>query len=148
MTNIILYLIDSSYTCRKKTENMTIKKLLYNLHEEHKTWLNTLAFYADDIKILNKRLAEVAAKNNSKETLAMVEHFQNKLIIQQDEIDKLNHNIREHEQYLEKQVNKNETAIDKRKENDHPVMRNQIETFTILFDEMRKEFYRFLSGIM
>lgn len=131
-----------------KTIIMTTQKLLLDLHKENIEWVNTLAFYVDDIKILKSRIAEVASKNSNKEILAMVEHFQNQLIIQKDEIDKLKHAINEHEDYLKKHASENSVALEKQKENDHPRMRDQVGAFIRLFDEMRKDLYRFLSRTM
>ena len=45
---------------------METKKTIYQLHEEHKTWLNKLLFYNDELKIMDKRILEVAEKIRGK----------------------------------------------------------------------------------
>ena len=66
---------------------------VYTQHEENKQWMNSLLFYTDEVKIMQGRLEEVASKNTSKEIMAQVEHFQNKLIINRESIDILKHEI-------------------------------------------------------
>ena len=63
------------------------KKYVYDLHAEHREWLNKIAFYKDEIKIMRHRLEQVTEKNTSKEVLALVEHFQNQLIVQEEQND-------------------------------------------------------------
>lgn len=123
-------------------------KKIYNLHEEHKEWLNNLAFYKDEIKIMQNRISEIASKNTATEILKQVEHFQNQLIVQRNNIDELNHTIKDHENYLENRVNENPTAADHRSVNDHPKMRDSYTSFDKVFNDLRKELNAFLSKSM
>lgn len=127
---------------------MDSKKTIYQLHEEHKTWLNMLLFYKDELSIMTNRVAEIAKKNTSKEVLSMVERFQNQLIIQRDQIDILSHEIRGHESVLEAAVKENPTAIDHQKFPDHPQQREKVEIFEKMFNDLRAEMIRFLSKWM
>lgn len=123
-------------------------KGIYQLHEDHKQWLNNLVFYKDELKIMQNRIAEIAQKNTSKEVLANVEHFQNQFIVQKELIDTISHDLKLHEQSLEKEVKKNETAIDHRK---FPVHLNELEnmqSFEKIFNELRKELNVFLAKHM
>ena len=83
---------------------MSELKYLQELHAEHKAWLNTIKFYEDDLKVLQNRLSEVSIKNTDKEFHAMIERFQNKLIIQKEQIDILTHEINQHEQEILKNI--------------------------------------------
>ncbi len=123
-------------------------KKIYDLHEEHQTWLKNLAFYKDEIKVMQNRIDEIAGKNNTQEVLKQVEHFQNQLIIQKNNIDELNHSIKDHENYLENRVNENPVAVEHRKVNDHPKMRDSYESFDKIFNELRKELNLFLAKWM
>jgi hypothetical protein len=123
-------------------------KGLYQLHEEHKQWLNNLNFYKDEISIMQNRIAEIAGKYSSTEVLANVEHFQNQLIIQKEQIDILSHDIKLHEQALEKEVNINETAVDRRKFKSHPEEAEKLKIFESIFNFLRKELNLFLSKNM
>lgn len=123
-------------------------KKIYELHEEHKEWLNNLAFYKDEIKVMQNRISEVASKNSAADVLKQIEHFQNQLIIQRNNIDELSHSIKDHENYLENRVNENPTAVDHRKVNDHPKMRDSYTSFDKVFNELRKELNAFLAKWM
>lgn len=123
-------------------------KKIYELHEEHKEWLNNLAFYKDEIKVMQNRVSEVATKNSSADVLKQIEHFQNQLIVQRNNIDELCHSIKDHENYLENRVNENPTAVDHRKVNDHPKMRDNYTAFDKVFNELRKELNTFLAKWM
>ena len=120
-------------------------KPINELHSEHTDWLKRLDFYTDEIDVMKKRIAEVAAKNTSKEILAQVEHFQNSMIIQKNNIDELRHGVNDHENYLEHRVDENPVAGDRRVVNDHPKMRDSINTFETNFNAIRHEFNEFLA---
>ena len=127
---------------------METKKTIYELHEEHKTWLNKLLFYKDELKIMDKRIMEVAEKNTSNEVRSLADHFSNQLIIQKEQIDILTHDIKSHELYLEAAVQNNPNAIDNEKFSDHKKHRESIATFEKLFKELREELIDFLSKWM
>ena len=48
------------------------KKHLDDLHFEHQLWLSEAKFYADELKIYQKRLEEVSAKNSNSEVKMQV----------------------------------------------------------------------------
>lgn len=127
---------------------METKKTIYQLHEEHKTWLNKLLFYKDELKIMADRISEVAEKNTSNEVRALADHFSNQLIIQKEQIDILTHDIKSHESYLQNAVQKNPNAIDHDKFSDHTNHRESIATFEKLFKDLREELIDFLSKWM
>lgn len=127
---------------------MDSKKTIYQLHEEHKTWLNMLLFYKDELSIMGNRIAEIARKNTAMEVLSMVERYQNQLIIQKEQIDILSHEIRGHESVLEAAVKENPTAVDHQKFSDHPQLREKVEVFEKMFNDLRAELIRFLSKWM
>lgn len=123
-------------------------KTIYELHGEHRVWLNKLSFYKDELSIMGNRISEIAHKNTAKEVLSLVERFQNQLIIQKEQIDILNHDIKQHESQLEAAVLHNPTAVDHQKFSDHPEQRDRVETFEKMFNELRGELIRFLSKWM
>ena len=51
---------------------METQKPIYEIHALHTEWLNKLAFYADDLKVMQKRIEEVVAKNTDKTVLARI----------------------------------------------------------------------------
>lgn len=127
---------------------METTKTIYQLHEDHKTWLNKLEFYKDEILIMQSRISEIAKKNTSKEVLSFVEHFQNQLIVQKEQIDTLKHEINSHERSIEEKANKKSVANESKKFLDHFAQRNSVEHFEKNFNDLRKELIHFLSKWM
>jgi len=127
---------------------METKKTIFQLHEEHKTWLNKLSFYKDELSIMANRISEVAAKNTSTEVRSLCDYFNNQLIIQKEQIDILNHDIKSHEAYLEAAAKNNPDSIDHEKFVDHKKHRESIATFEKIFKDLREELIDFLSKWM
>ena len=127
---------------------METKKTIYQLHEEHKTWLNKLLFYNDELKIMDKRILDVAEQNTSREVRSLADHFINQLTIQKEQIDILSHDINSHEIFLEAAALDNPNSIDHERFSDHKKHRESIATFEKLFKELREELIDFLSKWM
>jgi hypothetical protein len=127
---------------------MSEQKYLTELHAEHISWLNTIKFYEDDLKILQERLGEVSVKNTDRDFHAMIERFQNKLIIQKEQIDILKHEISEHEKAVLKNIEENPIASDHRKVDDHADSRDKMQTFELIFNNLRKDLIKFTSKWM
>ncbi len=124
---------------------MNTQIALVDLHVEHKEWLNKLLFYKDDLKIMQSRLDEIASKNNSKEVLVFVERFENQFKIQKEQIDVLNHDIKQHVNKIEESIINNPIASNHRKMDDHAEEREKMIRFEELFAELRKDLLSFLS---
>lgn len=127
---------------------METTKTIYQLHEEHKTWLNKLLFYKDEVSIMSNRLSEVTRKNTSREVLSLIDYFNNQLLIQEEQIDILNHDIKSHESYLEAAVRRDTNDIEHKKFSDHTKHRESIAVFEKIFKELREELIDFLSKWM
>lgn len=119
-----------------------------DLHFELNLWLNEFKFYKDEIRIFNNRLEEIVVKNTSPEVLQELEHFQNQYIRQEEVIDVLRHDVKQHENLLETESNEHPVAIDHRFFEDHTDLRNQIERFKDIYAELKIDFFRFLSKWM
>ena len=122
-----------------------MKTKIYNQHSEHTEWLNKLAFYKDEIGIIQNRLEEVGSKNTGKDVMLEVEHFQNQLMIQEENIHKISHHISRDEKQVEKNIMENPIASDHRKTEDHSEERAMVESFEKNFNELRTDFKTFLS---
>lgn len=120
-------------------------KTISQLHDEHKEWLNKLLFYRDELSIMDDKVLEIAKKKPQKEVMVMVEHFQNQLILQNEQIDILKHDIRSHEAYLHTAVEKKGAEIDTENFTDHQKHRERIAVFEKIFRGLREEFNGFLS---
>lgn len=120
-------------------------QLIATLHNDHKEWISKLSFYKDDLAVFRNRLEEVARKNNAKGFSAELEHFQNQLILQQEQIDILKHAVNKHENEIERSVELNPVASDHRRLPDHDNLRADIKRFEELFASLRKELLAFLA---
>ncbi|HOZ39564.1 MAG: hypothetical protein IPO05_19150 [Flavobacteriales bacterium] len=119
-----------------------------DLHFEHTLWLNSLEFYRDEIGIFEHRLEEVAKRYTSSDVLAQLEHFQNQYIRQREVIDEVRHDIKAHENLLEKEAREHPVAIDHRHFTDHGDLRERMQTFEKLYRELKEEFYRWIGQWM
>jgi hypothetical protein len=127
---------------------MSKNELIYKQHEENVEWSNKLDFYKDEITILQNRLEEIAAKNNHKDVLALVEQFQNRLIIHRNTIDEIQHKINISEDKLHEKITKNPVAVDHQRAEYHQAEKEEIQIFEKVFNELREEFKRFVSKWM
>ncbi|MBP6619814.1 MAG: hypothetical protein KA188_06140 [Leadbetterella sp.] len=124
---------------------METKTYFFDLHEDHIEWLKALDFYEDELFIFKNRLAEVSAKNSSVEVKKEVEKYQNKFIIQKNEIDNLKHYIHGAERDMEEEIKKNPVAVDHRKTIEDTSIRDKMEIFIKLFIELKEEFNEFVG---
>lgn len=126
-----------------KTETIKTEKI-YTQHEENKEWANKLVFYKDEVKVMEHRMEEIVSKNTSKEILAKVEQFQNRLIINKNTVDILKHKINLSNDAIRSNINKNETAVDHRSIMDHSELRNEMKLFEMNFTSLKSELNLFL----
>jgi len=119
-----------------------------DLHFELNLWLNEFKFYKDEIKIFNHRLEDIVSRNTHKEVMQQLEHFQNQYIRQAEVIDELRHEVKQHENILEKEVRDNPVAVDRRYFEDHTELREKADQFKKIYMELKVEFMRFLSEWM
>lgn len=115
------------------------------LHQDHQYWEKKLAFYEDELKIMKNHLAEISAKNTDTAVKVRVEQFQNRFIIQKNEIDELKHFIHVEEDHLVQNVVENPVASDHRKLQDNAELRDRVNIFDPLFESLREEFNQFLA---
>lgn len=127
---------------------MTHTKKLFQLHYDHREWLNKLAFYNDDLKLLQLRLEEVNAKNSDKEVKSLVEHFQNQIIIQQANLDDLRKEIEQHEKALQALIKQNAVAPDRQSIDDTTGQEEKVKDFEHIFADFRGELYEFIAKWM
>lgn len=121
---------------------------LSDLHSDHQLWLNTLAFCKEEIGILERRIAEIAQRNTGTEVLAEVEHFQNQYIRQREVIDELRHDLKQHENGLERIAREQPIAVDHRLFKDHTVQREAMATFEKIYRELKDRCMRWLADRM
>lgn len=124
---------------------MESRKHVTELHTDRVEWLKKLMFYKDDVASHLNRLAEVVQNNNKIEVTSMAEHFQNLFIRQLEVNDELRHEINEESRLFAVTEAQNPVATDRKLATDHTVLRDKVETYEKLFNELRLEFNTFVS---
>lgn len=105
-----------------------------------------LNFYADELTSFNNRLSELIQQSPNHEVLAQAEHFQNQFIRQKEVIDILRHDVRNSEKEIIDKIAVNPVASDHQRMLDDRNLRDAMETFRKIFDELKEAFKHFLSG--
>jgi hypothetical protein len=125
---------------------MEAKKVhLSDLHFDHQRWLGQLGFYKQELAIFQKRLDEVAVRNNSPEFRQQLSHLQNQLIIQNEQVDIVKHDLKIHEEALAKEAAHNPHNIQHQLYAANTDERERIDIFFKLYEEMKHELLRFLA---
>jgi hypothetical protein len=127
---------------------MATKEKIYKQHAENNAWLSKLDFYKQEISILKGRLEELIQKNSSKELRKEIEHFQNQLIIQRNNLDNIAHAIKINEDELIAAIAVNPVAADKRKVDYHEREQDLVKTFEKNFNDLRRDFNKFAAKWM
>jgi hypothetical protein len=115
---------------------------------DHSHWLKDLGFYDEELDTLEKRLLEIVRKNNGKEVMTGVEHYQNQFVIQRNNIDQLQHDIREHDGIVAAEAQAHAGKMKSTEVGEHSKLKEQVEAFEKVFNELRHEYNRFLSKWM
>lgn len=113
------------------------------LHVDHKLWENELNFFVDELKIFEKRLSELVSKNNDREMLAKLEHFQNQFIRQKEVLDHISHDIKVHEQQIAGALLNNKDISPDLKEA-HGKVAEQMADYRRIYGDLKYEFQHFL----
>jgi hypothetical protein len=115
---------------------------------DHNDWLKAIDGYKKEFGILEEKLAEAARKNNSREALAGIEHFQNQFIVQRNNIDVLRHNINEHMHKVFADSEKHAGRIETVLVGEHEQMKDAFISFEKVVADLRHEFSNYLSKWM
>lgn len=125
---------------------MSEKKIYLNdLYFDHKMWLNELAFYKEEMFILQNRLDEVAERNTAKDMKAVQGQMQSKLIRQKEVLDILEHDITLHQQELVQFAKDHPIALDHVMFADHTAMRDRMDTYKKIYADMKSDFQDFVA---
>lgn len=124
---------------------MENKAYIFELHDFHKKWINDLDFYKEQVKVFEERLAKVSLKNVDKEVKVEVEKFQNRFIIQRNEIDYLRHDIKQQENELEREEKIAPTISETETITEEFTLKDRMDTFEKLFLDLQLEFDTFIE---
>ncbi|MBT8195131.1 MAG: hypothetical protein KJO64_01790 [Bacteroidia bacterium] len=125
---------------------METKEKLSALHSEHNEWQNKIKFYRDELKEFNTQLTGLVSKTAPNDVLVSVEHFQNQFIRQNEVLDIMRHDFKQHENKIEAlQENGQSNGVDINAL--HAEEKERLEHFEKLFQELRNEFHLFLNNV-
>ncbi len=119
-----------------------------NLHFEHELWNNELAFWQDELKSFKNRLSELVMRWTDDKVLSKLEQFQNNFIRQAEVIDTLQESINYHETNIAEHYKIGEDVLDTILVKKHKKIREAMETQRIIYSDLKKGFFRFLSAYM
>ncbi len=122
-----------------------MKTSLNSLHHQVNDWLREVEFYKQETSLLKKRLEEVAAQNSGQDVMAQVEHFQNKFIVQSEQIDILHHDLNKQSEAITLQVKEKPEHAHEKFLDVNDKMQQRVKIFTSGFGDLRFEFNKFLS---
>jgi hypothetical protein len=119
-----------------------------NCGTEHHEWLQAIEFYDKELDILENRLAEIISKNTGADAMAGAEHFQNQFIVQRNNIDELQHSIREHDHKAAEDAWAHAGHIHKELVSEHADVKENFSSFEKVMKDLRSEFNDYLSKWM
>jgi hypothetical protein len=110
---------------------------------EHNDWLRGIAFYMDEIVILEHRLSELSALLEVGESKTQVEHFQNVFIVQRGNLEQLKSDIDANLNHIQKDVEAKANHLSNTTMAEHDAMRDRYTYLEKTLQELRHEFGRF-----
>lgn len=119
------------------------------LKEDHRNWLNQLNFFHDEIKFMQNRLAEVAAKDtNYKEFKSTIADYKYKFYNMLERIDEFRYSIYRHDKELAGMMElSNRTKQKMNVEEDHHTIKDQYERFVAQYYTLKDNFHHFLTTV-
>jgi len=107
-----------------------------------------IEFYLDEIKLQSHRLEDVSVRYTNPDVKSQVEHYENQFKIQKLNVQELRHDINVHIKHIESDVVKHAQHLATSTMEEHDAMRDRFITLEKIINEIRHEFYRFLSANM
>lgn len=122
-------------------------EIIYNedLHFEHQQWSRELDFWQDELKTFKHRLEELYSKWKDKELLTRLDHYENRFRIHSDKIHEFKQRIYAHELNMAQHTKVGDISIDRVSYPYHLDFRQQIEVQREMYNELKKEFFKFLT---
>ncbi|MCU0441064.1 MAG: hypothetical protein MUE96_01570 [Bacteroidia bacterium] len=116
-----------------------------SIEKEHLTWLKHIDFYKSQLQVMEKELQLFAKESSSKKVAPRIEQFQNQFIRQREVLDVLRHNIKQHENEIERMTRFALEYLRDRVTKEHLVVRAEFRRYVELFIEMEQDFHDFLA---
>jgi hypothetical protein len=119
----------------------------YNVQQflhEHETWKRLLEFTQSENVFLKNRLAQITKENVSRDLLDEIEYFHNKLLMEDNTIAMLRHDVAEQENWLKREIFE-DGAIIKEVRKRQKRLRKEIEIAEQEFNKIKFEFNNFFA---
>ena len=122
-------------------------EIIFNedLHFEHKQWRRELAFWEDELTSFKNRLSELITRWTEKKFLIRLEHYQNEFILHGGIIDGLKEDISKHEMNMASFSAQDVTVLNRVFTKKHVDFRERMHTQRRIYNDLKKEFFQFLS---
>lgn len=110
--------------------------------------LRGIAFYKQELGILQERLQEIAGDNTVPEVQEQVEHFQNQFLIHSDFLEKIKDDIHDNDQLIEANLLQTNTTVAASTAAAHDKIHERYLDEEKIFNDLRHEFNRFAAKWM
>ncbi|UOE49806.1 hypothetical protein MTO98_01810 [Mucilaginibacter sp. SMC90] len=118
-------------------------KYIKNLNND---CLRGLAFYKEELHILQERLQEIAGDNTAQEIQEKVEHFQNQFLIHGNYLEELRQTIQANDQDIAAELVLTGTRVPENIATAHSRIHERYLNEERMFNELRHEFNRFAAS--
>jgi hypothetical protein len=115
------------------------------LETEHFKWLKTLEIYKQQLVAMEQEIIQFVASKPPRSVSPRIEQFQNQFIRQREVLDTLKHNIKSHENEIERMTNFALEYLRDRVTREHLKLKTEYKRFVELFMEMEQDFQDFLA---
>ena len=123
------------------------KPILYESHMEfeHQQWKREIMFWEEEIKSFNHRLSQLRSYWKNKEGLFPIEYYQKKFMLQAHITEDLLMSIDIHESQASSQDDVDTIMLDTQMSKGHIEFRKRMKTQRDLYDELKRNTYRFFD---
>lgn len=119
------------------------------LHSESSYWLSEIELWRIELGFFQRLLNRVASRMPSVEDKRHMDHFQNLIFYYRGELlDQLEHDIREHEQYLAYQLDNRAPFNEQIYRKVHKKYEEQVKAFAQDFRDYKRDLYRFTEKLL
>jgi hypothetical protein len=122
-----------------------MKDSILHLHTVCEDWKKELKFFKEEIRQLRSRLGDIVSKNQSKDILVQVDHFENKFDILESHVKNLIHEVKSKDRVLLSQVAAQPQAAKTKMVNTDQTIEDMMLVTSKDFYDTKNEYHRFLS---
>lgn len=123
---------------------MEILRVQNTILTEHISWLQYIDHAKQELKEMQSRMVELMPTFSTK-MVVKVEQFQNRFIRQKEVTDILRHNIKAHENDIERMTRLSLDYLQLRVASDHAALKSEFKRYVELFVELEQDFIEFLA---